>query len=107
MKKILTLIGLVLAGVAIGQLSFNSFTTNSQVQADVVTIITTNLPSSTFTNTDALVIGQQLGAMTNSAGQPLFSPGTYTNHNSVVTFTITDFGQMIPTSIAVCGTITK
>ena len=63
---------------------------------------TINGPGVNYTDqANCLAIGQQLGAMTNAAGQKLFPAQYFTNQNFNLTFSIQDQGSMVPFGITI------
>ena len=80
--------------------------TNS-IQQDVVqtinktVLVTTNGPCIFMDAQNCLAIGQQIGNMTNAAGQKLFLAQYFTNQNFSLTFSIQDTGSVVPTQIGI------
>jgi len=109
MKKLLTTTVAAIFAVAfvlaVRAQVLNVVQTNQVLTTQVVTNYTTSLvnASGPLTYTDApncLAIGQQLGNMTNAAGQKLFLPSYFTNQNFTLDIVIQDAGSVVPYSIA-------
>ena len=111
MKKsiILTLCAIALLALVLklkAQAVLGIITTNA-IQQDVVvtinktTLTTTNGPCVFTDAQNCLAIGQQIGAMTNAAGQKLFLAQYFTTQNFSLTFSIQDAGSVVPTQIAI------
>lgn len=98
---IIALFGCYLAGMAFCQVMPLQTTTNYVTVAAQAQVITTSAAPTTFTNLDAVVLGQQLGRLTNASGQLLFPSALFTNHTSRVAFMAYDVGQVICSNITV------
>ena len=91
---------LALALSARAQLFTTPVTNYTPVYATVViTNATTFLGSTNFTGADALVVGQQIGALTNASGVKLFNAAYFTNRFTQIDFQVSDVGSIIPTNI--------